>query len=102
MNQPQPRTARPAVGVGDEDVRVALARSLDPRLDMWRTAEPVVREWIERNLGPVGRLEDAGRGALSFAAMVGHLPRIAARAETLAQDLESDRKSTRLNSSHRT
>ena len=37
-----------------------VARSLDPKLDMWTTAEPVVREWIERNLGPVGRLE--GRG----------------------------------------
>jgi ubiquinone biosynthesis protein len=65
-----------------------VARSLDPRLDMWRTAEPVVREWIERNLGPLGRVEDAGRGALAFAGMVGHLPRIAARAETLAGDLE--------------
>ncbi|MFC6048733.1 AarF/UbiB family protein, partial [Methylobacterium hispanicum] len=32
-----------------------VARSLDPRLDMWTTAEPVVRAWIGRNLGPVGR-----------------------------------------------
>ena len=28
-----------------------VARSLDPKLDMWTVAEPVVREWIERNLG---------------------------------------------------
>jgi ubiquinone biosynthesis protein len=40
-----------------------VARSLDPKLDMWSTAEPVVREWIARNLGPVGRLEDAVEGA---------------------------------------
>ena len=40
-----------------------VARSLDPKLDMWTTAEPVVREWIERNLGPAGRLEDAAEGA---------------------------------------
>src|SRR6202008_1107007 len=33
-----------------------VARSLAPKLDMWTTAEPVVREWIERNLGPPGRL----------------------------------------------
>src|SRR5207248_7500900 len=33
-----------------------VARSLDPDLDMWSTAEPVVREWIERHLGPVGRI----------------------------------------------
>ena len=36
-----------------------VARTLDPRLDMWTTAEPVVREWIERNLGPAGQLEAA-------------------------------------------
>ena len=34
-----------------------VARALDPKLDMWATAEPVVREWIERHLGPVGRIE---------------------------------------------
>jgi ubiquinone biosynthesis protein len=36
-----------------------VARALDPKLDMWATAETVVREWIERHLGPVGRIEDA-------------------------------------------
>ena len=39
-----------------------VARSFDPNLDMWATAEPVVREWIERHLGPAGRLEDVGAG----------------------------------------
>src|SRR3954451_23811426 len=33
-----------------------VARNLDPRLDMWSTSEPVVREWIEQNLGPIGRI----------------------------------------------
>src|SRR5207302_4223370 len=41
-----------------------VARSLDPELDMWATAEPVVRQWIERNLGPAGRIEDAAEGAV--------------------------------------
>ena len=40
-----------------------VARTLDPKLDMWTTSEPVVRDWIERHLGPVGRIEDAGRRA---------------------------------------
>ena len=39
-----------------------VARSLDPKLDMWSTAEPVVREWMERNLGPAGKLEGAAQG----------------------------------------
>ncbi len=37
-----------------------VARSFDPKLDIWKISEPVVREWIERNLGPVGRIH--GRG----------------------------------------
>src|SRR5207302_5351357 len=40
-----------------------VARSFDPRLDIWTTAEPVVREWIERNLGPIGKVEGAVSGA---------------------------------------
>ena len=40
-----------------------VARSLDPKLDMWTVAEPVVREWIERHLGPAGRIEGAAEGA---------------------------------------
>ena len=31
-----------------------VARGFDPKLDIWKIADPVVREWIERNLGPVG------------------------------------------------
>ncbi len=38
-----------------------VARSLDPRLDMWTTAEPVVRAWLGRNLGPIGRADQARR-----------------------------------------
>ena len=56
-----------------------VARSLDPRLDMWTTAEPVVRAWIARNLGPVGRVEGAGRAALTLADVVADIPDIAQR-----------------------
>ena len=62
-----------------------VARSLDPQLNMWTTAEPVVRGWIERNLGPIGKIEELGRGAVSLAGMIGQLPTLANRAETLTQ-----------------
>ena len=39
-----------------------VARSLDPQLNMWTTAAPVVEDWIANNLGPVGRLQQAGAG----------------------------------------
>ena len=48
-----------------------VARSLDPKLDMWTVAEPVVREWIERHLGPAGRIEDAAQGAASRTFLAG-------------------------------
>ncbi len=65
-----------------------VARSLDPHLDMWTTAEPVVREWITRNLGPLGRIEEAGRGARTLAFSLASLPETAARAERVLGQLE--------------
>jgi ubiquinone biosynthesis protein len=65
-----------------------VARNLDPRLDMWTTSEPVVREWIERHLGPVGRLEQAGSGLWTLAGVIGDLPDIALRAERVLTQLE--------------
>jgi ubiquinone biosynthesis protein len=65
-----------------------VARNLDPKLDMWTTSEPVVREWIERNLGPIGRMEQAGSGLLTLAGVIGDLPDIALRAERVLNQLE--------------
>lgn len=62
-----------------------VARTLDPDLDMWTTAEPVVREWIEANLGPEGRLADAAESAVSLGRFVGHLPSLLNRAEFAAE-----------------
>jgi ubiquinone biosynthesis protein len=66
-----------------------VARSLDPRLDMWAVAEPVVREWIERNLGPVGRLEDATEGAMELGKFFSGMPALLARAARLADQLDA-------------
>ena len=59
-----------------------VARSLDPKLDMWTTADPVVREWIERNLGPIGKLEDAVEGAGEIGRFIGQVPSLLTRAGT--------------------
>jgi ubiquinone biosynthesis protein len=56
-----------------------VARSLDPRLDMWTTAEPVVRAWIGRNLGPVGRLEQGADALRTLADVVAEFPDLAQR-----------------------
>lgn len=65
-----------------------VARGLDPKLDMWKTADPVVREWIERNLGPIGIAQDLGREARELFRIAGRLPELAARAEAAVDALE--------------
>ena len=66
-----------------------VARSFDPNLDMWATAEPVVREWIERHLGPAGRLEDVAQGAGEVSRFLGGVPGLLGRAATLADQLDA-------------
>jgi ubiquinone biosynthesis protein len=61
-----------------------VARTLDPQLNMWRTAEPVVGEWIARNLGPVGKIEDIGVVLRGLARLVETLPAIAGQLESAA------------------
>ena len=65
-----------------------VARTLDPKLDIWRTSEPVVREWIERHLRPIGRIEEAVGGLATLATAVSHLPDLALRAERVVAKLE--------------
>ena len=66
-----------------------VARTFDPKLDIWRIADPVVREWIERNLGPLGRIEGAAAGAGELARVLSGLPTIAGRAAAVLEQLEA-------------
>lgn len=63
-----------------------VARGLDPKLDMWTVSEPVVREWVERHLGPAGRIEDAAAGAAGFLAGV---PSLMSRGAVLVEQLDA-------------
>ena len=65
-----------------------VARTLDPKLDMWSTAEPVVREWIERNLGAIGRLEDAAKSAGEIGQFAAQVPSLLTRGATLLDQLD--------------
>src|SRR5205823_9110806 len=56
-----------------------VARALDPKLDMWTVSEPVVREWVERHLGPVGRIEDAAEGAVEVGRFLSDMPGLLSR-----------------------
>ncbi len=65
-----------------------VGRSLDPKLDMWSTAEPVVREWMARHLGPAGRLESAALGAAEVGRFVGSAPGLLTRGARVLEQLD--------------
>ena len=67
-----------------------VARTLNPNLNMWVTAEPVVRGWIERKLGPIGKLEEASG---SLGGLFTGLPMMledAKRATTMLSDMAAN------------
>jgi ubiquinone biosynthesis protein len=66
-----------------------VARALDPRLDMWKVAEPVVREWMERHLGAAGRLEDAVEGAGEVGRFLGGVPALLTRGAALVEQFDA-------------
>ncbi|CCE07154.1 Ubiquinone biosynthesis protein ubiB [Bradyrhizobium sp. STM 3843] len=65
-----------------------VARGFDPRLDIWKVADPVVREWIERNLGPIGRIQSAASGVGDLARLASTLPELAYRAASVLEHFE--------------
>lgn len=64
-----------------------VARSLDPTLNIWTAAEPVVKEWIEGQLGAAGLMKDAREGAENVGKFVGDLPGLLVKAELTAERL---------------
>jgi ubiquinone biosynthesis protein len=69
-----------------------VARSLDPDFDMWATADPVVREWIERNLGPIGRIESATQELGGLGRLIGSAPSLLSRAAETFQRFDEQTK----------
>ena len=51
-----------------------VARRIDPHLDIWAAAEPVVRRWIGRELSPASRLKALGDQALGVLARLSAEP----------------------------
>ena len=66
-----------------------VARSLDPGLDMWSTSDPVVRQWVERHLGPAGRIEQATEGAVEVGRFLGGVPELLGRAAVVLGQLDA-------------
>ncbi len=56
-----------------------LARQLDPDLDLWKTAKPILEKWISQQLGWRGLIDGLKEEAPSWAKILPTLPRLIAQ-----------------------
>jgi ubiquinone biosynthesis protein len=68
-----------------------VARALDPTLDIWTVSEPIVGDWVRREAGPLGRLEELKVHFDTAVASMGRLPAILDKAEAALDDYERDK-----------
>ncbi len=72
-----------------------VARDLDPDLDIWTVAEPVAGDWLRRQAGPIGRIEEWRDHGTRLAGFIARVPALAERAEHLLEKAETQRKPSR-------
>ncbi len=53
-----------------------VARSLDPHINIWKVAQPIVEDYIKENIGPKALLRDLGKTARVLARFGPRLPRM--------------------------
>ncbi|MGH6735613.1 MAG: 2-polyprenylphenol 6-hydroxylase [Methyloceanibacter sp.] len=58
-----------------------VGRNMDPDLNIWVTAEPVVKEWMESQFGAGARFEQAAESAASVGRFMGDIPKFLLQAE---------------------
>ncbi|MBB3937512.1 2-polyprenylphenol 6-hydroxylase [Aureimonas phyllosphaerae] len=64
-----------------------VARSYDPRFNMWEAAEPVVTDYIVSELGPAAKLRDAKKGLEAIGRVIHRFPDFAAGLEVFANNM---------------
>jgi ubiquinone biosynthesis protein len=68
-----------------------VARALDPALDIWTIAEPVVGDWLRREEGPLGKIEDVKDGFKVFTDAAKRVPVILSQAEAALADYHAEK-----------
>lgn len=69
-----------------------LARTLDPDFNMWKTAEPVVKNWLVKNAGIAAFSKDIKRNSQSFLQVFHQLPEIMHQQHNILKQLEYQSK----------
>jgi ubiquinone biosynthesis protein len=67
-----------------------VARSLDPRLNIWIAAEPIVREWLADQLGPRAKLNDFAANTTALAAAIKQVPQLIERGARIVDALDPE------------
>ncbi|MDD9909042.1 MAG: 2-polyprenylphenol 6-hydroxylase [Ahrensia sp.] len=66
-----------------------VARSLDPHFNMWTSAEPIVTDYVRKQIGPIGVMSDLNEGARAAGRLVRMAPEFARRLETLSEEIDT-------------
>mgnify|MGYP001028940667 CR=1 FL=1 len=65
-----------------------VARSLDSHFNMWKTSEPVVGDWIAKNLGPLAIVTDARDTATALLHLARQAPDVAGKVQAISEELD--------------
>lgn len=65
-----------------------VARMMDNELNLWNTSEPVVKAWMEGNLGPTAKIKEVAGGLAALGTLSAALPEMAQRAERLSKSFD--------------
>ena len=57
-------------------VTEGVARTLNPSLNIWKTGEPVVKHWVGRKLGPLGKIEQVIGSAGLLSGLALRMPKL--------------------------
>ena len=64
-----------------------VARSLDPRINIWTAAEPVVTEWMNAQIGPRAKINEGIQGVSALAGLLSEAPKFAEQARRVSAAL---------------
>ncbi len=67
-----------------------VARSLDPRLNIWIAAEPVVRAWLTDQIGPRAQICEMATNVNALATVLKQTPQLVERSKRIMDALEAE------------
>jgi ubiquinone biosynthesis protein len=73
-----------------------LGRQLDPDLDLWVTAKPILERWMNEQIGTQGLVDRLQQEMPQWAQLLPSIPRLAHRALTAAGERRDDRAQEKL------